>query len=232
MESVKKAKILAKTKKALSITGKVINWILLIVFSLLLFFNIYNIFCSRVLNKPLPMLFGVASAVVESGSMEPTISVDDMVIIVKQKEYHADDVITFYQDNMVVTHRIISVNGDGTVTTQGDANNTADKPISVDVIFGKVVAVVDDFAKLQNFVKSTDGMLLLIAVAIILILLPNASDLIAKFKKKHNKGENNVTNQSGQIGGNQGGGVDRNNGGTNVGNPSASSEGDGSEKEN
>ena len=74
-----------------------------------------------------------------TGSMEPTIIPNEMIIIKEQKSYKENDIIT-YRDKfgMLITHRIIGIE-DENIITKGDSNNGPDEIISVDKIEGKVV---------------------------------------------------------------------------------------------
>lgn len=78
-----------------------------------------------------------------TGSMEPDLPVGSLLIIVptayEEIEIGAD--ITFIRDEKltVVTHRVISKDESlKTLTTQGIANNSADKPVHYDNVLGKV----------------------------------------------------------------------------------------------
>ena len=75
---------------------------------------------------------------VSSGSMEPTIKVNNLIVSKKQDEYHEGDIVTYKKDKEYITHRIVNISGDE-VTTRGDANNTNDKPFSKSDIVGKYV---------------------------------------------------------------------------------------------
>jgi len=78
-----------------------------------------------------PILFGWRPFVVQSGSMEPRINVGDIVLAAPVG--NAEDVlgrVTVFVDpdkrENYKTHRVVALNGDGTMTTQGDANPTPD----------------------------------------------------------------------------------------------------------
>lgn len=75
---------------------------------------------------------------VETGSMEDGIHTGDYILIFKANEYKVDDVVTYEINGYYITHRIIKKDGNR-VITKGDANNVADKEISVKNIVGKVV---------------------------------------------------------------------------------------------
>lgn len=80
-----------------------------------------------------PMLFGWRPYVIESGSMTPRIKVGD--VILSSPEHDAKKLlghVTVFKDpdayraGTVKSHRVISINPDGTLVTKGDANPTAD----------------------------------------------------------------------------------------------------------
>ncbi len=78
----------------------------------------------------LPSLgLGWKPVVITSGSMEPLIRPGDVVLAAVDDDLEPGQVIT-YQDparmDSLTTHRVLSVNEDGTLRTQGDANPTPD----------------------------------------------------------------------------------------------------------
>ena len=83
-------------------------------------------------------VFGIHWFKVGSGSMEPTLKVNDIILIKKENEYFINDIITFKDNDEIITHRIIDIN-DKEITTKGDANNKEDKPITKDMIIGKII---------------------------------------------------------------------------------------------
>ena len=108
-------------------------------------------------GNAVPMPFGVGASVVLSGSMEPALSVGDLLI--------------FYQSvRTPVVHRIIALDTE-TVITQGDANNTADEPFGVQLIKGKVVTAVPLVGHLIWVLKTPLGTILTIAAAVLLMEL-------------------------------------------------------------
>jgi signal peptidase len=80
----------------------------------------------------LPMFIpGYTSASVTSGSMMPTLRIGDVVIAVDHDGATIEpDSIVVYEDprkHDLVTHRVISVNPDGSYVTKGDANGGNDR---------------------------------------------------------------------------------------------------------
>ena len=54
-----------------------------------------------------PELFGWSRAVILSGSMEPSMSIGDLVIVHREKEYRVGDIVVFDSGGLSVTHRIL-----------------------------------------------------------------------------------------------------------------------------
>lgn len=67
---------------------------------------------------------------IETGSMTPSLRIGDAVILEKncdKDKLKVNDIIAYVNyDNVLVVHRIIQVNSDGTFVTKGDYNNAAD----------------------------------------------------------------------------------------------------------
>lgn len=72
--------------------------------------------------------FGWKGYTVVSGSMEPTFSAGDFILVrtIPYEEVKAGDVITFTRDETIVSHRVKEVTAEGLVT-QGDANHLLDQ---------------------------------------------------------------------------------------------------------
>lgn len=113
-----------------------------------------------------------ASYVVLSGSMEPTISAGDVVIVgdVAPEAVAPGDVITFRREGESVptTHRVVSVTSttEGIAfTTKGDANEEADPgPVTPDRLVGRVTLVVPVIGYVVQFVDTPLGFGLLVAL--------------------------------------------------------------------
>lgn len=79
--------------------------------------------------------------VVHTGSMGNTIP-SRSALVVHESHFHTGQVVTFYVHGEVVTHRLLKIEQDGTITTKGDANRTADPwhPTTHSIIGGVVSA--------------------------------------------------------------------------------------------
>jgi signal peptidase len=95
--------------------------------------------------------------VVHTGSMSPAIP-PESAVIVKEGEYHVGGVISFTEHGAVVSHRLVAINPDGTITTKGDANRTADPwRVPVSNVIGGVVAAPRHLGYLLMYVRTPQG---------------------------------------------------------------------------
>lgn len=158
--------------KILKNLGKVLQVIVTVLLALLLVSNLYLIFMEKVLRKENPTIFGYSVTIVASGSMQPALSVDDLILNCVQENYDAGDIITFQSGDNLVTHRIVGVDEKGFVT-QGDANNAADiDRVPSENIVGRVKYKIPYVGKCILFFKTPLGMMLLIFIGFLLIEFP------------------------------------------------------------
>lgn len=115
-------------------------------------------------RNQLPMPFGVGAAVVLSGSMEPTLGVNDVIIVREADSYEVDDIVVYQSGMSLVVHRIIAKDGE-TIITRGDANNTADAPIAASAIKGEVIAHIPAAGQIVNVLKTPAGILTVLLAA-------------------------------------------------------------------
>ncbi len=142
----------------------------LVALGIILGSNIYMLNAKAVGQNQMPMPFGIGAAVVQSGSMEPTYSTGDLLFVRASEDYAYGDVVVYQEQNILVVHRIVDINGD-MVTTKGDANNAADPAFSSSLIKGKVVGCIPAFGYVIDFLKSPLGILVLIGSAVGLVEL-------------------------------------------------------------
>ncbi len=106
--------------------------------------------------------------VVHTGSMSPTIP-SRSAVIVQEHYYRVGQPIAFLADGTVITHRLISVNADGTITTKGDANETPDPwQVRSSAIIGGVVASPSELGYWLTYLKNPLGLALILASAVLL----------------------------------------------------------------
>lgn len=143
----------------------------LIVISAVIGVNIYQWNARSLTGNALPMPFGYGGAVVLSGSMEPTIGVDELIIVKAEESYKTGDIVVFQSGKMPVVHRIVAIDGEY-VITRGDANNTDDDPIALSQVKGRVIAHIPRVGKVVRILKTPPAMLLLIIAAVLTVELP------------------------------------------------------------
>ena len=132
--------------------------LVLVLLGLLMGLQIYFVNAGSVMGDPLPMPFGYGAAVVLSGSMEPTYSAGDLLIVKKADHYQTGDIVVYQSGQNLVVHRITDMNGE-TVTTQGDANNAPDEPFAVTQIKGISVGSIPFVGTWFRILKTPAGLM-------------------------------------------------------------------------
>lgn len=163
---------MSKRKK---ICASVLRTVLLALVAMIVGINLYLWNATRVVGNALPMPFGYGMAVVMSGSMEPELSVDDLIIVHNTDDYTVGDVVVYQTGRTPIVHKIIAIEGD-TVITQGTANNTADAPISMQDIKGEVVCKLSGVGKLVDALRSPVGVFVVLGIAFLLLELSYRKD--------------------------------------------------------
>lgn len=156
----------------------IVRTIVIIFVSLVVGVNLYNWNAKSLMGNALPMPMGYGAAVVLTGSMEPTIQADDLIIVAEQDSYEVDEIVVYQSGNILVVHRILDIT-DGMVTTQGDANQAADEPVELSAIKGKVIAVIPFLGNLARVLKTPAATIALLIGAVLL--------LEASFRKEKQK---------------------------------------------
>ena len=121
--------------------------------------------------------FGRSVLYVATGSMEPSISEGDYIFMedADSSELKEGDIITFVShekdiDGLLVTHRIVSVNADGSFVTKGDANETADeKAVLPSDIEGRYTGRARFFEMIGSFANAKKLIMLLVMIPIALV---------------------------------------------------------------
>ena len=146
----------------------VLRTTLLVVAGLILGLNLYNWNAKSLAGNVLPMPFGYGTAVVLSGSMEPTIMTDEMIIVKAQENYEVGDVVVYQSGYSLVVHRIVAMD-DQTVMTRGDANNVDDEPMELSRIKGEVIAHIPHVGTVVQALKSPVATVILIVGVVLLV---------------------------------------------------------------
>ncbi len=155
----------------------------LVILGILLGLNVYLANAHNLAGTKLPMPFGFGTAVVLSGSMEPTLSVNDVILVRKSESYNINDIVVYDSGRKMIVHRIIDQKDD-TITTKGDANNAADEPISAKAVKGKVLFSVPKAGAAVTVLRSPVGIIAIILTAVLLIEI--------SFRREKKKEENRI----------------------------------------
>jgi len=143
-------------------TVKIIGSFLKYVLYLFLLFTVFTLITSKT-----PIIAGIRSFVVQTGSMQPVLPVGSIIYVEKAPTYNVSDVIAFNNKaNQTVTHRIIEIinKPEGIFyKVKGDANNTSDSDlVEMKSVIGKEIFMVPILGRLVQFLRTLPGFLGLI----------------------------------------------------------------------
>lgn len=130
-------------------TCNVILDFLIIILGIIILINVYSYIQIKIYNKSYSSFFGYSVFEVQTGSMNPTISPSDVIIVKSNKNPNVNDIVTYKKDNDFITHRVVEKSGNNYIT-KGDANNARDGAITSDDIIGKVVHVLPKFGVIRK----------------------------------------------------------------------------------
>jgi signal peptidase len=119
-------------------------------------------------------IFGYSFEVVASGSMSPTISTGDLIVVREESTYAQGDVVT-YRDSSgsLITHRIVGATDDGQFITKGDANNVADNAtVAPSQIVGELVLDIPGGEAIVDFARQPIVLGVFVFALVLLILAP------------------------------------------------------------
>lgn len=141
---------------------------------IILLYNVILVFISCFNKIDNISLFGYKAYIITTNSMQPSIYSGDIVIVkeVDEDELKIGDLITFKQNNKVITHRITNIEIISTqkiYTTKGDNNNIEDEQkVQHYMIEGKKVLTIP---KLGHIIKILENEIIFLIIVIILLIL-------------------------------------------------------------
>lgn len=188
------AKPQEKEQKA-SKAGTVFGVILCIILIPILIVNVTMIIKGKTNPDKVPNFLGYSPMIVLTGSMEPTIKENDLIVIktVDPAELKEQDIITFFdpasKNNSVVTHRIVRINraedGSLTFTTKGDFNDAEDiDAVPADNLIGTYKFRLPGLGWVAMQMSTPLGLVVCVAVPLILLV---AYALIRRRKYERSK---------------------------------------------
>lgn len=128
---------------------KIIKIICIVSLIIILSLCLYSCNYEKKTRNQMPTIGGFGIAIVLSGSMEPEISINDLVIIKKKDSYKKGEIIVYQKENTLIVHRIVSINKNE-IITKGDANTLIDDPIIKSDIKGKIIFSIPFIGKIFN----------------------------------------------------------------------------------
>ena len=162
-----------KNKKT---TKKIIKYIILI--ALIVIF-IINLILSFEENTH---ILGIYMFNIVSESMEPTFYKDDLVVVKKCniEKLQKNDIITFRQDDRIISHRIIGITkekGEIRFITKGDNNDVQDQElVEIQDVYGKVLFSIKKVGKIVHYIQNARGFINIVMFIVILYVLISLRD--------------------------------------------------------
>lgn len=172
--------------KKFECSTKFITNILFMVFMVTMSILILLVVQSRLTGRE-PSLFGHKMYVVDSGSMEPAIPINSLIIVrrVDPLNIMEGDVITFSigLEKISVTHRVVEVVGHNQrFVTKGDANNLEDNSlVKGEEVIGKVVFRIPLLGYALRFLSSTPGIVFMLSMVVLSVVFPH---VVRSYQKK------------------------------------------------
>lgn len=154
--------------------------ILVFIITIFILLSISNYISLKVMHKQYNNILGYTIFEIVSGSMEPTLSIKDLIIIKNTTDIKENDIITYIDNKDYITHRVIKIEGN-TITTKGDSNNSTDVKINKERVIGKVVLVLPKAGIIREILTTPK---VLITLIITLILISLSISYIPKEKRR------------------------------------------------
>ena len=156
-------------EKAGSKAGKAIAVILVV---LVAYCCVYSLAARMIAGESIPKPLGFGVGVVLTGSMEPALHENSLIIVTGASNVKVGDVIVYQTGGTPVVHRVIDIDESaGTFTAQGDANNAPDDTVTFSKIKGKVAFAIPYLGLAARFIQTTPGLIMVLIVLFVLFFL-------------------------------------------------------------
>lgn len=185
-----------KQKIIINLIQKIFDILICIIIALILLYNAVILIKKYFYQNVTPDFFGYKAYIIISGSMIPQINVDDVVISreVPISELHVGDIISFKNENVIITHRIINIsseNGDTVFKTKGDNNDIEDNfKVSSNDVEGKYIFKIKGIGKIVDLLHNY----LVIGIFCVLIVLGYSHWKTKKEKIEYRKNKRRLYN--------------------------------------
>jgi len=179
--------------KLISIFTKSIMSALIAVLLVTLFLNVSTLMSIEKINCGQFVKSGYFCAIISSGSMEPAVSINDLLFINGCEFYQPEDIVTYVsRSGSLITHRIKEVTDRGYIT-QGDANNIPDEIVFAQSVLGKTVFVLPGVGGIIDGILSPVGIVLLAIILLVLCLIQRINEEQNENKRNYSKNTFNST---------------------------------------
>ena len=150
-------------------TKKIFKYIIL---NILIILFIINLILSFEENTH---ILGIYMFNIVSESMEPTLEVNDVVVVQKceSSQLQKGDIITFQQDGRIISHRILDITKEKNIIkfrTKGDNNEIPDSDLILESqVYGKVLFSIKKIGKIISYIQNIRGMINIVFFIIIFL---------------------------------------------------------------
>jgi signal peptidase len=179
-------------KKTAKLVANIVSWTILTILVVIAAFLLYYFVANKIYaSKGEQFSPAIGLYTIVSPSMEPNLRVYDVIIDKKvnnPNEIKVGDIITFISTSTIskgltITHRVVALveteNGIE-YKTKGDNNMSPDSTtVQFKNILGKVVIKVPQLGRIQQFLSTSSGWLLVVVIPAVLIIF---NDILKIFK--------------------------------------------------
>lgn len=163
---------------------KTVRIVLATVLCLVVACGLWFIVARTVFHQEQPSVFGYLPLAVVSGSMEPAVSVGDLMVVHQEEAYRVGDVVAFWDGGSLTTHRIVAQTPAGFIT-KGDANNAQDsQPVVQEQIAGRMVLAFPAVGSVLLFLRTPLGLLVLVTMGVVAVVLPECAGRTRRKKER------------------------------------------------
>ena len=164
--------------KGIVFIKKILIYIICIILIPIIIYDLCIIVQTFLEPENTPSFFGIKTFSIISGSMKPTIDIDD--------------IITYRADNEITTHRVIKIefkDNKFIYTTKGDNNEVTDiEKVEYGQIEGKYIGKISKFGKVISLLKNKYVFISILALLIICYIVQKKK-IQKKIKRKEKREE-------------------------------------------
>ncbi|MDH6367504.1 MULTISPECIES: signal peptidase I [Breznakia] len=155
--------------------SRILRTPILIIVGIYIGFTVYLYNAQSIVGNALPTPFGYGASVVLSGSMQPALEKDDLIIVKDTTNVSIDDIVVYQDGYELIVHRVVSIDEDN-IYTKGDANGMVDDPITKENIKGKVICSIPFVGAIINVMKHPLGTISVLLLAFLLLEMSYAKE--------------------------------------------------------